>query len=145
MSTPDIYRLPLQRRTIGPILAERAQSEGDRPYLSFEGTTFSFAETERTVRSVARGLAAQGIQRGDRVAMLLPNGPEFVWTWYATALLGAPMVPINSTYVGALLEYVLADSGSRGLVVHRSLVEALGTIAAEVPLGAPRPRNELTS
>jgi crotonobetaine/carnitine-CoA ligase len=130
----EMYRLPLARRVIGPILAERARADGDRPYLTLaeEGRTFTFAQTERIVRSVARGLKARGIKRGDRVAMLLPNGAEFVWTWYATALLGAPMVPINNTYSGALLEYVLADSGARGIVVHRDLAGALGTIAPEV-------------
>jgi crotonobetaine/carnitine-CoA ligase len=130
----EMYRLPLERRVIGPILAERARTDGDRPYLTLadEGQTFTFAQTERIVRSVARGLKARGIKRGDRVAMLLPNGAEFVWTWYACALLGAPMVPINNTYSGALLEYVLADSGARGIVVHRDLASALDTIAPAV-------------
>src|SRR3954470_6540483 len=132
--TTEMYRLPLERRVLGPILAERARTEGDRPYLTLSdtGKTFSFGDTDRIVRSVARGLKSRGIKRGDRVAMLLPNGAEFVWTWYACALLGAPMVPINNTYSGALLEYVLADSGARGMVVHRELARALDTIAPEV-------------
>lgn len=133
--TSEMVRLPLARRSIGWILAERARTDGPRPYLTADGVTYSFAETERIVRGVARGLASLGIARGDRVAMLLPNGAEFVWTWYATALLGAPMVPINSTYVGALLEYVLTDSGARGLVVHRDLVSALASVDARVRHG----------
>ena len=129
-----MYRLPLERRVIGPILAERARSDGERPCLTLaeEGRTFSFAQADRIVRSVARGLKALGIHRGDRVAMLLPNGAEFIWTWYATALLGAPMVPINSTYSGALLEYVLSDSAARGIVLHRDLAGALGSVVVEV-------------
>ncbi|MFN0299197.1 MAG: AMP-binding protein [Burkholderiales bacterium] len=130
--THPMYRLPLAQRVIGPILAERARADGARPYLTYEGATFTFREADRIARSVARGMTDLGVKRGDRIALLLPNGPEFVWAWYATALLGAPMVPINSTYTGSLLEYVLRDSDARGVVVHRDLVGALASIATDV-------------
>lgn len=130
--THPMYRLPLAQRVIGPILAERARTEGDRPYLTYEGATFTFGDADRIARSVARGMKGLGVNRGDRIALLLPNGPEFVWAWYATALLGAPMVPINSTYTGSLFEYVLRDSRARGLVVHRDLTGALATVATDV-------------
>ncbi len=130
--THPMYRLPLAQRVIGPILAERARNDGDRPYLTYEGATFTFSEADRIARSVARGMTDLRVNRGDRVALLLPNGPEFVWAWYATALLGAPMVPINNTYTGSLLEYVLRDSGARRLVIHRDLVGVLASIATDV-------------
>lgn len=128
----EMYRLPLPRRVIGPILRERALTDGDRVYLVFEGRGWSFRETDALCRAVARGLAARGVGRRDNIALLLPNCPEFVFAWYATALLGAAMVPINATYTGVLLEYVLADSGVRGLIVERSLLPALATVGAKV-------------
>ena len=130
MKLAELYRLPLPRRAIGPILALRAREDGERRYLTWEDRCYTFADADRLSRAVARGLKARGIGRGDKVAMLLPNGPEFVWTWYGCALLGATMVPVNNTYIGAMLDYVIQDSGSRGLVVHAELLPALASMSA---------------
>jgi crotonobetaine/carnitine-CoA ligase len=149
MTLQELYRLPLEQRSIGPILALRAREDGDRPYLSWGDQRFTFAETDRLARAVARGLRSRGIGRGDRVAMLLPNGPEFVWAWYGCALLGATMVPVNNTYLGEMFDYVLRDSGCRGLIVHIELAAAVDTLSpptraqldwivvAETPSGLP--------
>lgn len=150
MNLQDLYRLPLEQRAIGPLLRLRAQQDGDRPYLRWADRSFTFAETDRLSRAVARGLLSRGLGRGDRIAMLLPNGPEFVWTWYGCALIGATMVPINSTYVGEMFDYVLRDSGARGLVIHAELFGALATLSdatraqldwvvvADTPSGLPQ-------
>jgi crotonobetaine/carnitine-CoA ligase len=129
MNLQDIYRLPLEQRAIGPLLRLRAREEGERTYLTWGDRSFSFIEAEQLSRAVARGLVSRGIGRGDRVAMLLPNGPEFVWVWYGCALIGATMVPINSTYVGEMFDYVLRDSGARALVVHAELASAVPTLS----------------
>jgi crotonobetaine/carnitine-CoA ligase len=130
MTLDEIYRLPLERRAIGPLLGFRARQDADRPCLTWGQQTFSFAEADRLSRAVARGLLRRGIGRGDRVAMLLPNGPDFVWAWYGCALLGATMVPVNNTYIGEMFDYVLRDSGSRGLIVHADLAGAVATLSS---------------
>jgi crotonobetaine/carnitine-CoA ligase len=131
----DIYKLPLEKRTFGWILAHRARADAARPYMSVGGKTYTFAETSERVRALARGLAARGIGPGDYLAMMLPNCAEFVLNWYATVLRGAAMVPINPQYRGFLLEAPLRETKTRGLVIHRSLVEALATLDAEVRAG----------
>jgi crotonobetaine/carnitine-CoA ligase len=127
----DVYNLPLEQRVLGPILAARAKSEGERPYLTCGGRTWSFRETGAVVRDHARGLRELGVAKGDMVAMLLPNGAEFVFSWYAICLAGAVMVPINPEYKGYMLDYVLGDCRAKGLVVDRSLAGALSTLATE--------------
>jgi crotonobetaine/carnitine-CoA ligase len=124
----DLYRLPLERRTLGWILAHRAAADAQRPYMTVGGKTYSFADTAARVRSLARGLAAHGIGRSDFLAMMLPNCAEFVLTWFATVLRAAAMVPINPQYRGFLLDAPLRETKTRGLVIHRSLVDALATI-----------------
>lgn len=126
----DPLRLPLKDRVLGPILRDAARRHGERPYLSVDGTTFSFARTDHVVRALARGLRAQGLTKGDTVALLLPNCAEFVFAWYASCLVGAIWVPVNPAFDGALLDYSLTDSGSRALIVHRSLAPALATLPA---------------
>ncbi len=132
-STTDMRNLPVEERVLGPILRMRAEREGDRPYLTVRGRTYSFAETEALTRSVARGHHARGIAEGDRVALMLPNCAEFVFTWYACCLIGAALVPINTDYRGHLLDAVLSDSGAKALIVDQALLApALGSIAAPV-------------
>src|SRR5690606_9712799 len=131
----EMYELPLEKRTLGPILAERAESEGDRPYLTFQGKTWSFAGTYERVVALARGLAARGIGKGDYLAIMLPNCAEFVFAWYAACLRGAAMVPINPQYRGFLLDAPLRETKTRGIVIHRDLVEALGTVDPDIYAG----------
>ena len=52
--THPMYRLPLAQRVIGPILAERARNDGDRPYLTYEGATFTFREADCIAPSCRR-------------------------------------------------------------------------------------------
>lgn len=126
------FDLPLERRVLGPILSERARTEGSRVYLRHEDRTFSFAETDAFARELARGLASAGIGRKDSVALLLPNCPEFVFSWFALSLLGAVMVPINTSYKQAMLDYVIRDSGVKGLITDRALLPALAGASAEI-------------
>ena len=127
----DMYNLPLEQRVLGPILAEKARTEGDRPYMTVGGRTYSFAETDRLVRQLGRGLRQAGVRKQDLVAMLLPNGAEFVLGWYACCVIGAVMVPVNTTYTGYMLDYILKDSGTRGLIVDRSLAPQLAGVPQE--------------
>lgn len=120
--------LPMHERVLGPLLADRARVHGERPYITFGDRTRSFAETDREVRAIGRGLRALGVEKGDMVALLSPNNAEFVLTWYACAVVGAVFVGLNSSYSGELLDYVLADSKPRGMVVERSLAGALATL-----------------
>lgn len=127
----EAYDLPLEKRVLGPILAARAKAEGERPYLTYGDRTWSFRETDAVTRALARGLREMGVAKGEHVALLLPNGTEYVFAWYACCVIGAAMVPINPSYTGVMLEYVLSDCGARGLIVHRSLAAALGTLESE--------------
>ena len=125
------YTLPLEQRLLPPILAAQAKQERDRPYLTFENRTWTFGETHETVRAVARGLRSLGVQKRESVALLLHNSADFVFAWYACTLVGAVFVPVNPSYTGYLLEYVLGDAGVRGLIVQRDLAPALATLSAE--------------
>lgn len=125
------YQLPLEQRLLAPILAAQAKQEGERPYLTFGKRTWSFRETHETVRSIARGLRSLNVQKRESVGMLMHNSAEFIFSWYACTVVGAVFVPINPSYTGYMLEYVLRDAGPRGLIVDRDLAPALATLSAE--------------
>ena len=122
---------PLKERIFGSILSDAATGEGSRTYLTFLDKSYSFEETHIMSRAVARGLRNLGIARQDRVAFLLPNGVEFIFTWYACYLIGAVTIPINAAFRGYMLESVLLDAIPKGLVIHRSLLPALSTVSED--------------
>jgi len=76
---------------------------------------------------LAAGLAFAGFQPGDRLALLLPNGPEYVQLVYACSWLGVIVVPINTRLSVVEIDRVLANAAPRGLVRHSSLPEPATT------------------
>ena len=92
-----------------------------RTALAPGGERLSFSELETRVKGIAAALAAHGFKRGDRLALLLPNGPEYIELVYACAWLGVIVVPLNTRLSLAEIDRVLADATPHGLVRHSSL------------------------
>ncbi len=119
---------------LATLVREKARRNGDRIALRFADREISYAELDRRSDRVAAGLAAHGIARGDRVAALLFNCPEFLDLWFGTAKLGAVFVPLNTALKGDLLGYELNDSGAKGLVVDARLYEAYRPLRSGLPI-----------
>ena len=77
-------------------------------------------------------LAAAGVRRGDRVALMLPNVPSFVVWYYAALRLGAIAVSISTRLTASEVAFVVTDSGAKTFV---SLASALATVQSELPSG----------
>src|SRR5215472_8230357 len=93
----------------------------ERAALVVEGAALSFRQLHERVRNIAAALAGHGFAAGDRLALLLPNGPEYIELVYACGWLGVTAVPINTRLSSAEIDRVLADASPRGLVRHSSL------------------------
>ncbi|MFC4031063.1 AMP-binding protein [Streptomyces polygonati] len=104
--------------TIGRNLDRAIAAHPDREALVdvASGRRWTYAEFGRAVDDVARGLAARGVVKGDRVGIWALNCPEWVMVQYATARLGAIMVTINPAYRLHELEFVLNQSGTALLI-----------------------------
>lgn len=86
------------------------------------------------VRSLAAGLEQLGVRRGDRVALLSENRPEWPLTDYALLCLGALNVPIYGTLPPSQIEFILRDAGARGIVVSNpEQLAKIEEIAAQLP------------
>lgn len=120
-------------RTTTHILEDKAASVGDRPFLHWEDRTFSYAELDEITNRYANGFAELGIGHGDRVAMLLPNRPEFLWTLWGLGKLGAVAVPLNTAARGDMLRYFLDQSDSTMLCVDTGLLPRAADVLGEVP------------
>src|SRR5258707_1068109 len=83
-----------------------------------DGQAITFLELDVRVRRIAAALRRRGLLGGDRLAFLMPNGPDYIELVYACSLLGAIAVPINTRYAGAEIDRLLEDSQPRGLIRH---------------------------
>jgi long-chain acyl-CoA synthetase len=92
-----------------------------RTALDVDGAAVSFKALHERVQSIAAALAANGFAAGDRLALLLPNSPEYIELVYACSWLGVTAVPINARLSAAEIDRVLLDAKPHGLVRHSSL------------------------
>ncbi|MET0735880.1 MAG: long-chain fatty acid--CoA ligase [Microbacterium sp.] len=122
--------------SVASILSEAATRHPDRPALHFMGGTTSYRELWDQTRAYAGALRDRGIGRGDRVAMLVPNVPDFARVYYAALSLGAVVVPVHLLFKAEEIGYVLRDSGADLLVVAAPLLAEAVPAAAQagVPL-----------
>src|ERR1700691_1989706 len=98
------------------------QPEPDRPALitGEDGSVVSYGQLAGRVDALAGRLAAAGVERGDRVALSLPNGPEFVQVLLAITALGAAAAPLNPAYTDSELTFYLTDIGPRFFLLPAS-------------------------
>ena len=109
---------PLLYRTIDGVLKAAVDSHPDRMALvaPFQSARLTFAQFDREVERVARGLIACGLTTGDRIGIWAPNCVEWVLTMFGAARAGLVLVNINPAYRTTELEFVLRVTGCRALV-----------------------------
>jgi acyl-CoA synthetase (AMP-forming)/AMP-acid ligase II len=102
-------------------LGRASRYYAQRTALVVDGAAVSFQALHERVQNIAAALAANGFAAGDRLALLLPNSPEYIELVYACSWLGVTAVPINARLSAAEIDLVLGDANPRGLVRHSSL------------------------
>ncbi|GAA2733379.1 class I adenylate-forming enzyme family protein [Actinocorallia aurantiaca] len=105
----------------------------DRDALIFEDRRWTYTELDRDVNALAAGLLAAGVGRGDRVAVLAMNLPEYLILGLALAKTGAVMVPLNHRLHEEELHDVLDRSGAVGLASETEFAETAGSLAGRLP------------
>src|ERR687893_462785 len=103
----------------------------DKPWLKvYEGHVE--AETEvfdgSLHEKMAGSMAASGVGKGDRVALMLPNCPQYVISFFAAIRLGAIVTQINPMYVEREIEHILNDSGAETIVVYAAVYERVKAV-----------------
>ena len=93
----------------------------DRTALALNGASPTFRELDERVKGIAAALRGYGFRRGDRLAVLLPNGPEYIELLYVCSWLGVIAVPLNTRLSQVEIDRVLADANPHGIVRHSTL------------------------
>ena len=129
--------------TIGDLLVRAAAEAPERDGIVFPRSRYSYAELMERARTVARGLLALGIGPGDHVGLLAPNGIEYVEAFFAVALLGGVVVPLNARHRAEELGYIVAQ-GDLTAVLTTAATDQYTDFAGVLHRGLPHLADSVT-
>ncbi|WP_307804497.1 AMP-binding protein [Micromonospora echinofusca] len=138
----DAFSIPSS--TLADRLRHAATRQGDRPALHWREVTLTWAEFDAAVDDVGQALRATVTQGGEmpppdqtgvpaRVAIALPNTPDFAVAFLAALRAGLVAVPVNPELTAPELRHVLADSGATVLVGTAEVADLASTVTADLP------------
>jgi long-chain acyl-CoA synthetase len=123
-------------RPLADILSISAIERPDRPATQFLGAQLTFLELKQRADALAASLARLGIVKGDRVGIMLPNCPQYIFSAFAVLRLGAIVVNINPGYTAREVQMVAADSGIRAVITLDVLAPLVQPVRATTAIEA---------
>jgi carnitine-CoA ligase len=115
-------------RVLGELIEDRAKRLGDKIFLRFKDQNISYNEINRYTNRCANAFKNLGIGKGDKVSIMLPNCPEFLYLWFGLAKCGAVEVPVNTSYKGEFLRHIVDQSDSKIFVISHEFLDRLKLI-----------------
>jgi crotonobetaine/carnitine-CoA ligase len=115
------------------LIEQKAADLANQPFLTFGDQVYSYGEIDRQGNRVAHLMLELGLQPGDRVAFLLPNSPEFIYSWLATIKLNLTLVSLNTQLKGEALGYIAQHSEPSLLITTCALLPEVENIAPALP------------
>ncbi|GGD40822.1 long-chain-fatty-acid--CoA ligase [Aureimonas glaciei] len=125
---------PYSYRSLSDLLVEAFARHGAKPAFRFMGTTLSFAELDAQSQVLAAYLQSLGLAKGDRVALMMPNVPQYPVAVAAVLRAGMVVVNTNPLYTPRELEHQLSDSGAKAIIVLENMAATLEACAAHITL-----------
>jgi long-chain acyl-CoA synthetase len=129
---------------VADLLRERAAASPGKPALVFQGRPTTYGELDERVDLTAAALDGLGVAKGDRVALMAGNVPEFVYGLYGAMRIGATACPLNAMLTPNEAGYILADCGAKVAIAEvgtvaglLSLRERLADLQTVIVIGGP--------
>ena len=117
--------LPL---VLGELLADRVKRNADKVFMRYKDEQITYDELDRFSNRCANAFLDLGIVKGDKVSIMLPNCPDFIYIWLGLAKIGAVEVPVNTNYKGEFLRHIVDQSDSRILLIDEQYLDRLKII-----------------
>ena len=115
------------------LMEESFQKYRDLPAYKFMGKSISFGQVDEASRAMAAYLQSLGLARGDRVALMMPNVPQYPVAVAAVLRAGYVVVNVNPLYTPRELEHQLKDSGAKAIIMVENFATTLQQVLAAVP------------
>jgi long-chain acyl-CoA synthetase len=125
---------PGQYASLVQLMEESFTKYAARPAYSFMGKEVSYGQTDSLSRALAAYLQGLGLQKGDRVAIMMPNVPQYPVAVAAILRAGFVVVNVNPLYTPRELEHQLKDSGSKAIVIIENFANTLQQCIANTPV-----------
>ena len=122
---------PLPYGSLVDLLDEAFEAHADKTAYSFMGRGFSFADTERRSRTLGAYLQTLGLDAGDRVAIMMPNVPQYPMAVAAILRAGLVVVNVNPLYTASELAHQLQDSGAKAIFILENFAATLQKCLAQ--------------
>jgi crotonobetaine/carnitine-CoA ligase len=120
---------PQHERVLTRIIEDKARKYPDHVVFQFRDEPITLGELNERINRAANGFLALGVKHGDKVAIMLPNCPEFLYAWFGLNKIGAVEVPINVALKGAGLAYQIDQSDSVVLIADLEYLDRLEDVA----------------
>jgi long-chain acyl-CoA synthetase len=115
------------------MMDESFRAHRQQTAYKFMGASFSFAAIDDASRALAAWLQSTGLQRGDRVALMMPNVPQYPVAVAAVLRAGLVVVNVNPLYTPRELEHQLKDSGAKAIIILENFAATLAKVIDQVP------------
>src|SRR5580765_1455434 len=122
-----------QYSSLVALLDESFKKYGTRMAYKFMGKAISFAQVDEASRALAAYLQSLGLDKGDRVAIMLPNVPQYPVAVAAILRAGYVVVNVNPLYTPRELEHQLKDSGAKTIIILENFAATLAQVTDAVP------------
>ncbi|MCS7039295.1 MAG: long-chain fatty acid--CoA ligase [Anaerolineae bacterium] len=125
---------PYPRKTLVDVVHESARERPQHPALWFKGHTLSYGELDRLSDAFAAGLVRLGVRKGDRVAIMMPNAPQYVIAELGIWKAGGIVASINPLYTGAELEHMFKECDAETVVTLSLFYDKVKEVQSRTPL-----------
>jgi fatty-acyl-CoA synthase len=117
---------------IGHWIERWAQARPQKTAIYFEDRRYTYAQFFERIDRAAGYMISKGVKKGDRVAILSYNCPEYLELYFALARIGGIMVPLNYRLAPRETEFILRDSGTSTLIFHEDFADAVLSVSADL-------------
>jgi fatty-acyl-CoA synthase len=126
---------PGSRRTTADLIERAARKHADKSFVRFEGRDLSYRRYNANANRIAHWALERGIGKGDVVALLMGNRPEYLEAWAGLAKAGATSALLNANLTGSALAHVLEAAQCTTLILGSECVDAWASVGRERPAG----------
>ncbi|KIX14385.1 AMP-binding protein [Dethiosulfatarculus sandiegensis] len=120
-------------QSVSELIQLREKEFKNKIFLEFKDKSFTYEEMNLKANQAARGFSDLGLKKGDRIALLAPNSPEFIFLWWGILKMGAVLVPVNLRLTAQEVSYILNHSQAKAVVMHQSTLDLLPGLKKNCP------------